>query len=141
PRRHRHRLTMAGPREGEGGRDGRDGRRRGPVDLAAVTGVLTLAYVVAVAADLMLLGLDPVRYNEVHAGLDGPVPRLLLGVVALGVVVHAADGVGRAALDLRPVGQRVRRWVLAGGRFVGVAGGIPLAAAVVWPAVRAWWVQ
>ena len=134
---------MAAPGEGEDGdvNEVAERRRRPPISLPAITGVLTLGYIVAVAADLMLLGLNPVRYNEVHAGLDGPVARLVLAVVAFAVVLHAADGVGRAALDLRPAGDAVRRWVLASGRFVGLAAGIPLAAAVLWPAVRAWWVR
>jgi succinate dehydrogenase/fumarate reductase cytochrome b subunit len=129
---------MAGPAAGD---VEERGRRRSGAPLTAVAGVLTLVYVVAAALDLVLLGIDPVRYNAVHRSADGSGPRLVLAVIGFAVVFHAADSVGRAAIDLRPAWERHRRRADAAGRFVALAAGVPVAAAIVWPSVRAWWVR
>jgi hypothetical protein len=136
---------MAGPGEGAESEtsepvNGPAAMPRRGARLTAVAGTLTLAYVVLSTLDLLLLGFDPVRFNAVHRDLDAPVPRLLLAVIGFAVIFHAADSVGRAAIDLRPAWDRHRRWVDALGRFVALAAGIPVAVAIVWPAVRAWWV-
>lgn len=129
---------MAGPAGGEA--DQRTGGRRG-AGLTAVAGTLTLVYVVGTALDLLLLGFDPARYNAVHRNLDGFAARTVLALVGFAVVFHAADTVGRAAVDLRPAWGRHRAGIDATGRFVAVAAGVPVAVAILWPAVRAWWVR
>jgi hypothetical protein len=107
----------------------------------ALGGGLTLVYVVASALDLIVLGLDPVRYNALHRAADGLVPRLLVALVGFAVVFHAADSVGRAAADLHPAWDRHRARIDAAGRFVALTAGIPVAIAIVWPAVVTWWVR
>jgi hypothetical protein len=146
---------MAGPGEGE---VDAEGDTRPAADVAAdgavepgvpgrarsalaLGGGLTLVYVVGSALDLILLGLDPVRYNAVHRAADGFVPRLLVALVGFAVVFHAADTVGRAAADLHPAWDRHRPRIDAAGRFLALTTGIPVAAAIVWPAVLAWWVR
>jgi hypothetical protein len=133
---------MAGPtgdqdedQKGDGDRVG--GRSR----LTTVAGALTLVYVVAAALDLILLGTDPVRFNRLHLDLDGLGPRLVVAVLCAAVVLHAADGLGRAVVDLRPSLAGRRMAAAVAGRFVGTAAAVPVAVAVVWPAVRTWWVR
>ena len=129
---------MAGPAGGEAERT--TGPRRG-AGLTSAAGTLTLVYVVGSALDLVLLGIDPARYNAVHRDLDGFAARTVLALVGFAVVFHAADTVGRAAVDLRPAWDRHRTGIDAAGRFVALAAGVPLAAGILWPAVRAWWVR
>jgi hypothetical protein len=118
-----------------------DDRARTGVRLTALGGTLTLVYVIGAALDLVLLASDPLRYNSVHRSLDGFPARLVLAAIGSGVVFHAADSVGRAAIDLRPRWDRRRPIVDAAGRFVALTAAIPVATAIVWPAVRAWWVR
>jgi hypothetical protein len=88
-------------------------------------------YVVGSALDLILLGVDPVRYNDVHRAADGLVPRLVLAVIGFAVVFHAADTAGRSAADLHPAWDRHRPHIDATGRFVALTAGIPVAAALL----------
>jgi succinate dehydrogenase/fumarate reductase cytochrome b subunit len=109
--------------------------------LGTVAGALTAVYVVGYALDLIVLGLDPALFNRVHRFLGGFGTRVLVAVVGVAVLFHAVDGLGRAATDLWPALARHRVGLAALGRFVTLAVGLPAATAVVWPAVRAWWLR
>jgi hypothetical protein len=101
---------------------------------------LTAAYVAAAVADVLLAATSPGALAAVHRSLDGAVPRVAVAVVVAVVVGHGLGGAGRAATELWPGLARHRVGVDAAVRFVALAAGIPLAAAVVWPAVTDWWV-
>ena len=112
------------------------GRRR--VRWGAVGGLAALAYVVAVAVDALVLAADGGAYTDLHRRLDGLGPRLVLALVLVGALGHLLDGGRRLVVDgprLAPSRRAVldarARLVVA---FLVGALGVPLAAAVLWPA-------
>jgi succinate dehydrogenase hydrophobic anchor subunit len=104
---------------------------------AAATGL----YVTWYLGGLLVLSWDPAVFNRWHRTFDGFGPRLVLALVGIGVLGHATGGAARAIADLWPTAARHRASMEAAGRFVTLAAGLPAAAAVVWPAVRAWWLR
>jgi hypothetical protein len=102
---------------------------------------LTAAYVVAAVADLLVAATSPEVLAGLHRAAAGAAARLVVALVAVAVLFHATDGAGRAAGDLWPAVARHRAGVEAGARFVTLAAGVPVAAAVLWPAVTAWFVR
>lgn len=103
---------------------------RRPVPWGPMCGAVTLIYVVAVAADRMLLAADGVTYNDVHRHLDGPLPRVLLAVVLVACLFHTLDGVRRL---LAPAAASDGTAARAAVAFATGAIGIPVAVVVLWP--------
>ena len=95
----------------------------------AVTGVVALAYVLAVVVDRLLLVGDGARYTDLHRQLDAGPARAVLAVVALAVVFHGLDGVRRLLGPPAPADARWRA-VVAFGTW---ATGVPLAVVILWP--------
>ena len=109
------------------------GRRR--LRWGAVGGVAAVTYVVALTADAVLLTADGSTYTDVHARLDGTIPRAVVALVLIGVLGHALDGLRRLAVaaGVRAVTEARLRVAVA---FLLPALGIPLVAAVLWPALE-----
>ena len=108
--------------------DDADGDRRA---WGAVTGAVALAYVVAVAADRVLLVADGATYTDLHRHLDAGPARAALAAAALAVLFHGLDGVRRL---VGPPPAADVRW-RAAVAFATWAIWLPLALVVLWPAV------
>lgn len=113
---------------------GSSGSRR----LAALAGAASLAYVVWVIVDLVVLSTSGVAYTQMHQSLGSLGFRLVLCAAWLALLYHGLDGVRVALLDTVPrlaARERVARGMVS---FVLLAIWIPTALVIVWPAVRRW---
>lgn len=117
-----------------GSAGGPTGRRR----LAMVAGVVSLAYVVGVVADLVVLQVDGLAYTRVHEALRSLGPRLVLAGAWLALLYHGLDGLRVVITDFGPR-LRTREPMLRGVvAFSVFAIWIPTTLILLWPAIGGW---
>jgi succinate dehydrogenase hydrophobic anchor subunit len=133
----------ADPDDGSDGDDGPDrsgvgGSATGKRRLAIVAGVVSLAYIAWVVADLVVLQLSGSIYTTMHEALRGLAPRLVLAGAWLALLYHGLDGLRVVVTDFAPRLRSRDRALRALVSFVLFATWIPTSLILLWPAIRGW---
>jgi succinate dehydrogenase cytochrome b556 subunit len=116
-----------------------DGTRR-RLRWGAVAGVVVFGYLVLVAVDLVLAGISRRAFTSLHEAYGSLGGRVVIGIVLVAVVFHAFDGLRRLLEELRPSLVPRDERLRAGVAFATAAVSVPGVVAVLWPAVRGWFV-
>lgn len=95
--------------------------------IGRISGLVTLAWVMAWALAIAVLGTDRRAFNTLVRLSGNVAMRVILAVVVFAALLHTVDGLGRCLPNGKPERWRAAAW------FVAIALGIPAAAVLVWP--------
>jgi succinate dehydrogenase cytochrome b subunit len=102
-----------------------------------LSGFVVLVWALWIVVQLVVLRVDPLRFDQLHDWSGALGARLAACAVLAALLYHALDGLRIVVLEsVRVPGPRLRGLVDATVLFLWLALGVPAATVVLWPAIE-----